>query len=126
MFFLFILSRNTFYNDVGMEQLPVRDSGYYCPFTHPSVRHPNSTTPDLFQLPPERPDFLGSFFDRQRRSVQFKTKYVSHSGQILSYTNGQPMIRVDATVHVSDYALEVVSMLLESPRTNLLSVSDNT
>ena len=98
--------RDHVYNERSVKQLPASDSGYYCPFSHPSVR---DTALDIYPLPPERHDIISSFLGRQRRSVQLKSLYVSHNGQILSATNEKPLIRVDATIHVSDYALQVVS-----------------
>ena len=85
-----------------------RESDYFCPFSHPDYLDVlrNSTTPEIGTPPIPYPQFIPL---RPKRSIQFKTKYVDHSGNVLSYSSGQPQIRVDATVHVSDYALTLVS-----------------
>ena len=89
--------------------LPVhgRDSGYLCPFSHPSYLQLNNTVANVG--PPAIPNLSKAFPLRPKRAVQFKTRYVDHSGNVLSYASGHLQIRVDATVHVSDYALQLVS-----------------
>lgn len=83
-----------------------RDSAYLCPFSHPTYLQSNSTTYDVGIPPIPDPHF---FPVRSKRTVQFKTKYVDHSGNVLSYKSSHPQIRVDATVHVSDYALQLAT-----------------
>ena len=91
-------------------QKSIRDAHYYCPFSHPSVLDPNEVSPGFYRpeiSEPEVPSFLQAIL-RPKRSVQLKSKYVNHQGQILSYSSGHS-IRIDSTVHVSDYAHTIVS-----------------
>ena len=99
------------YNVERHDRLPRHDfeRGYYWPFKTSYDLKSNGTATEFESQ--HKPD-QESVLLRPKRAVQFKTKYVDHSGNVLSYSSGQPQIRVDATVHVSDYALTLVSQMV--------------
>ena len=117
MFIIYSLVLSAGADDLDQEatdnqrELRAKDSRFYCPYSHPSVRDVDESVP--VPRPIITPYIPKVLIGQSRRSITLKSKYVGHSGGVVSYPSGAPQIRVDATLRVSDYALSVVSSFMK-------------